>query len=300
MKEQQSNNQIGHWQTVESFEECRRRFNQQSFSLTHRLADHPLFSFDALIEAAKNAAKRPNDLYVNAGDVKVTDSWDSVPMPERPVAEILRRIETAGAWIIVKHVEVDPAYAVILDEFTEFIHKLSGSRDTHPLKNPEMQILITSPNRVTMFHIDYEVNFLVQIRGQKHVWVCDPNDRNVVTDEEIEKFYAGHQSAATYKAGVEDRARHFDLKAGQGVHIPTHAAHWVKNADNISVSLSLNFELPPALHRYIAITNYVLRHAGVKPRPPGQSPVSDHVKRLAGGMAVFGYGLLKRAKKHSR
>lgn len=287
------------WQTAEPLDQCRRAMHQKSFRVTHPLAAHPLFSVQALIDVAKAAAKRPGDLYADAGNVKITDKWGHIPMPDRPVEEVLHRIEHAGAWIIMKHVEVDPAYAAVLNEFAQFVRDVSAPDQRDLLNSPEMLVLITSPKRLTSFHFDAEVNFLVQIQGTKEVWVCDPNDRATVTDEEIERYYAGHQNAGTYKPGVEARATHYNLNPGEAVHIPTHGAHWVQNGDNISVSLSLNFELPPSKFKYLSITNHGLRRLGLKPRPPGRSTASDRVKALAGGIAFGGHRLWKRVRSGS-
>jgi hypothetical protein len=53
------------------------------------------------------------------------------------------------------------------------------------LRNPEIRIFITSPNRITPFHFDAEVNFLVQIARSKDLWVCHPNNRTVTTEAEL-------------------------------------------------------------------------------------------------------------------
>ena len=296
MEKQQSSNRDGQWKTVEPLEICRQALHRKPFRLTHRLAGHPLFTVSALIDVAKAAAKRPHDLYADAGDVKVTDKWGHIPMPDRPVEEVLHRIENAGAWIIMKHIEIDPAYATILNELADFIREVSAPDQRKLLNNPEMLVLITSPNRITSFHFDAEVNFLVQIQGSKQVWVCDPFDRDTVTDEEIERYYAGHQNAGTYKPGVESRASHHHLQPGEAVHIPTHGAHWVRNDNNVSVSLSLNFEFPPSMYRYPALANYGLRRFGIRPTPLGGLAESSPLKALAGGVAYGGYKLAKRAR----
>lgn len=300
MREQQSGQDVGNWQPVEPRDHCRELLHRKSFRVTHGLAGHPLFSVGALVDVAKEAAKRPNDLYADAGDVKVTDKWGHIPMPDRPVEEVIERIEKAGAWIIMKHVEVDPAYAAVLNEFADFVRELSAPDQRHLLNNPEMLVLITSPKRMTSFHFDAEVNFLVQIQGTKEVWVCDPNDRSIVTDEEIERYYSGHQNAGTYKPGVENKATRYELHPGEAVHIPTHGAHWVQNGDNISVSLSLNFELPPSMYRNVSIANYGLRRLGLRPRPPGSSVMGDRLKAAAGGLSAGGYRLLKRLRLGQR
>jgi hypothetical protein len=291
-----SSNAQASWKTIEPLSACREALHRKPFLVEHPLVGHPLFTVEALVAVAKEAAKRPGDLYADAGDVKVTDKWGHIPMPDRPVDEVMNRIENAGAWIIMKHVEINPAYAKVLNDFADFVRDVSRPDDRYLLNSPEMLVLVTSPRRVTSFHFDAEVNFLVQIQGSKNVWVCDPADRSVVTHEEIERYYSGHQNAGTFKPGVEEKAWHYNLQPGQAVHIPTHGAHWVKNGDNVSVSLSLNFELPNSMYRYPAIANYGLRRLGIKPAPLGGMNTQSPVKSLAGGMIFNCHRLAKRAK----
>lgn len=287
------------WKTVEPIEQCRVALHHKPFRVTHPLAGHPLFTVEALIEVAKEARKLPGDLYADAGDVKITDKWGHIPMPDRPVEEVLNRIENAGAWIIMKHVEVDPAYAAVLKDFADFVAEVSAPDQRHLLNSPEMLVLITSPRRLTSFHFDAEVNFLAQIQGTKHVWVCDPADHEIVTDQEIERYYSGHQNAGTFKPFAEQRSTKFLLNPGEAVHIPTHGAHWVQNGDNVSVSLSLNFELPGSRYRYPSITNYGLRKLGLKPKRAGES-AADPIKALAGGMVFQTHRALKRIRTGRR
>ena len=62
-------------------------------------------------------------------------------------------------------------------------------------------------------------------------------------DGSVEAFFAGDYSAAIYQEARQQDARAFDLRAGHGVHIPSGAPHWVRNGDNVSVALSINYEL---------------------------------------------------------
>ena len=229
---------------------------------------------------AQDAAKRKRDLYLDAGNVAVTDKWGNIPVPEMPVSEVIKRIETAGAWIIMKHVETDPRYKVVLNEWADFVRTVAGPKGAKLLRNPEMLVMITSPHRVTPYHFDAEINFLVQIHGSKNLWVCDPLDRTITTEEEIERYYSVAVNAGTFKEHAEEKAAKFDLTPGDAVHIPTHGAHWVKNDDNVSVSLSLNFEYPAWYQADVYRANHFLRRRGIRPWPPGRSILFDRVKAL--------------------
>jgi hypothetical protein len=268
------------WSTVDPLAECRRELHKAPFAAHHPLAGHPLFSIDALTKVAEEAAKRKDDVYVDAGDLTLADKWGTTPKPNMTIPEIIDRIETAGAWLVLKHVEANPAYKALLDEYEAFVREIAGPEGSRLLSNAEMLVFITSPRRKTPFHFDAEVNFLVQIQGSKDLWVCDPMDRSVTTEEELEQYYSVSITAGTYKPHAEKVARQFTLYPGDSVHIPTHAAHWVQNHDNVSISLSLNMELP---RRYADAyrVNHHMRRLGLKPRPPGNSDLVDRSKATA-------------------
>jgi hypothetical protein len=74
----------------------------------------------------------------------------------------------------------------------------------------------------------------------------------------------------------------FDLDAGYGVHIPLFAPHWVRNLDNVSVALSITYELH-SVERSARVyrLNHKLRQSGLTPTPPGVSPWRDQLKLAA-------------------
>jgi len=72
--------------------------------------------------------------------------------------------------------------------------------------------------------------------------------------------------------------------------------HWIENDDNVSVSLSVNFQFkdPLAANPYRA--NFLLRKLGLKPTPPGVSPKLDALKSLAVAPLVWAKKTSKRLK----
>jgi hypothetical protein len=149
-----------------------------------------------------------------------------------------------------------------------------------------MTVFMASPNIVTPYHIDHEANFLCQILGNKDVFLFDPNDRELLSDQEIEKFYFGDLDGASYQAPLQNRSKAFRLRPGVAVHHPPLAPHWVRNGSDVSISVSINFcmrEIDRRAHIYQV--NNVLRKIGLNPSPPGQSRIGDIVK--AGGMRLL-------------
>jgi hypothetical protein len=71
------------------------------------------------------------------------------------------------------------------------------------------------------------------------------------------------------------------MRPGTGVHIPLNSPHWLKNGDEISISLSINYQYKDDRRKNIYQANYYLRRAGLKPKPPGSSKLIDHMKASA-------------------
>lgn len=269
----------------------RDNFNRRSFAVTHSLASHPLFQIPRLLELAKSLASNPTDVLLSAGDAKVGQRQDSVSkfgfIDSTSAEDILQQIETANAWVLIKRAEVDPEYQAIQQACMAEIEDSIGV-DLKPLiYRQHALIFITSPNRVTPYHIDRECNFLLQIHGSKEIHLFDKSDRSVLTEQEIERFWDADSHSATYKPEYEDRATVFDLAPGTGVHIPVNAPHWVKNSAEVSVSLSIVFHFHNHLLGDIYRMNHYLRKLGIGPSPPksSQSPIpngrDDMIKRYA-------------------
>ncbi len=115
--------------------------------------------------------------------------------------------------------------------------------------------------------------------GDKSISIFDRNDRTVLPEAEIEKFWAVDNNAAVYKPEHQDRARVYELGPGTGVHLPVNSPHWVKNGDLPSVSLSINFQFSGRARSDVYRANYYLRRLGLEPKPPGSSDLADRVKR---------------------
>ncbi|WP_413989178.1 cupin-like domain-containing protein [Labrys okinawensis] len=282
------------WTTIEPIAECRKMLNNNAFVVHHALAGHPLFTVEALAKVAEEAAKRKDDLYWDAGDLSIMDKWGSVPKPDMTIRQVIDRIETAGAWMVMKHVEVDPRYKAVLDEFDAFVREIAGPEVSKLLSNTEMLVFITSPNRKTPYHFDAEVNFLTQIQGSKDIWVCPPHDRTVTTEDELERYYAVTTAAGNYKPEAERTARKFVLRPGEAIHLPVHGAHWLQNHNDVSVGLALNLEFPKWMYADIYRANYFMRRMGLKPRPPGSSKIVDRSKAAAFGALRRVHSMVKR------
>jgi len=260
----------------------REKFNRRQFVFRHSLSDEPLFQLPRLIELARStAATRADDLYYDAGVQDIGQRWGTAPAAF-PVDQTIDRIENAGAWIVLKRADTDPSYAAVLDRCMLDILEISGRELERKMRRKEVIVFITSPNRLTTYHIDSENNFLLQLSGKKEINLFRPEDREVTTEQEIERFYSIDTNAATYKPELQDRAEVLMMEPGTGVHIPVNAPHWLKNGDNISISVSINYHGYDSERAAIYRTNHWLRRLGLNPKPPFRSSVVDQLKRPIG------------------
>ena len=83
-------------------ESLRRDFPLKPFAIRHKLAGHPLLTLPRI---AQLAAELPRDLIeYNSGKVAISQDPDAIPSVDLDPVEIVNRIETAGAWMVLKRV----------------------------------------------------------------------------------------------------------------------------------------------------------------------------------------------------
>jgi len=264
-----------------------RHYNRKNFMFAHRLAGHPLFELPSLVELSRRMPDH-NDTYWSNGNVAVGNSWEAGTAGRLSLQETIANIEHNNSIVILKHTEQDPIFAPVLQQVLSGMIELSGERMRCDVTIGEVLILVSSPGRITPYHMDAEVNFLLQVRGDKSFYIFDHTDRSLVTDRELENFYAVSNASAVYRPERQHEATAYELRAGYGLHLPVTAPHWVQNKNNVSVALSVNYELRSVgrlleLHRI----NRRLRKMGLNPTPPGRSPLRDRMKlTLAAGIGA--------------
>jgi hypothetical protein len=176
------------------------------------------------------------------------------------------------------------------------LQEYTGLNLERVMKVQEVIIFVTSPKRITTYHIDRECSLLLQIRGDKHISIFDRNDREVLSEEEIERFWSVDHNAPRYKPELQNHATVYELKPGNGVHIPVNCPHWVQNGDNISVSLNVNFQYRDTMRANLYRLNYLLRKMGMQPTPPGVSRGKDKFKSVAVLPAVWAKNISRGRK----
>lgn len=260
-------------------ETFRAHFNREPFLFRHHLSDHPLFRLPRLAELARTLP--PSIVEYNAGKIPVSlPDWENTPYTGLSAEETVRRIEECGSWMVLKRAEADPECLDVLNRCLDEIEPLSEPIEPGMCER-EAAIFVTSPGSVTPYHMDHEINFLLQIRGSKTISVFSAADREVLSEQELEKHFSGpaiHRNMVFHER-YQERAQVFELKAGYGIHIPTTDPHWIKNGDSVSISFSNGFKTRASLRRgMIYKLNGRMRKMGLHPAPYGTGGLRDTMK----------------------
>ena len=281
-------------------QEIARRYNRKSFLFRHRLSGHPLFQLTSLVELARRQGDRPDLAYWSSGLVEVRDRWEKGADQRSPLLETIAGIAENNSLVMLKHAEQDAMYGPALNDLLSRMVELAGHRMREDVIVGRATILIASPHRVTTYHMDADTNFLFQIAGDKSFSVFDQTDRTLVPEDELDRYHAGDANGAIFKPDRQNDAKTYDLRAGSGIHIPSTAPHWARNGDDVSVALSLNYDLSSVQRRArIHAMNHRLRRLGIDPAPPGLSQWRDRIKLTATAIGSL-RTLSRRASTESR
>ena len=259
----------------------RRHYNRQNYMFKHELTGNPLFELDCLVELTRRMPDHGEHYWSN-GPVAVNNTWSDGVNDRTSLEETITNIRHNNSIVILKHTEQDPMFAPLLQNVLATMIDLSGEPMRVDVTVGEVLILISSPNRITPYHMDSETNFLLQVTGDKWFHIFDHADRTLVTEQDRENFFAISRNHAVYRPDRQEDCSKYDLRAGFGVHVPSGSPHWVQNRDNVSVALSVNYELRSVdrLEKIYKFNNR-LRKLGLDPAPPHASEWRDRLKLAA-------------------
>jgi Cupin-like domain len=251
-------------------------------ALTHDLASHPLLQIDALIELGKRQQERKL-VRTHSADATAGTSFADAPNLHpnaKGAVATLADIAKAKAWMSLLNVQADPIYRALIDEILDEVRPVIDRRDPGMCYRAGW-IFVSSPGAVTPFHIDHEHNFIMQIRGKKRLYAWDPFDRVVVSERAQELFHDRHsRDLVVWDEAWRSRARVFDLVPGMGGYMPSTSPHLVENGDEPSITISFTYYTDATRQRELIYRgNAQLRRLGLAPRPVGESPQRDRVKR---------------------
>jgi hypothetical protein len=274
-------------------------FPDLPFGLRHHFTDSPLLTLPKLAELVRELPR--DQLEYNSGKAAISQKPETTPTIDLEPEEIVRNIESAGAWMVLKNVGMQPAYQKIIEDALMEVARLRGFRTLKDAGFEDLRafIFVSSAQSTTPFHADADENFFFQIHGEKLFHVYDNRDQSIASDEALEGTMR-HRNLP-YDPAFEAKCTTYRLHPGDGVFVPYHWPHWVRTADSHSISLSLTWKSPQVRRRNDILTvNAMLRDLGLPQRAPGLNPALDAAKLALYRSAAVAIAPLRRSEAMRR
>lgn len=245
------------------------------FSFSHSLSDDERLTQEAVAELAGRLPAA--NIEMNDSDLPTLFPNDDVPVLDRPPRELVERAIELRRWVALSYLETDASMRQLIDECLDPIADLLGDFEGG-MTGREGYVFVAPPGSTTPAHLDFEHNFLLQIRGTKRVTVG-------FLDSDTEQRTLESMTGGGYGrlAAFPNESQEFMLEPGDGVYISPRLAHTIDTTgDDLSLSFSLVFHTPWLERGWrVMAANHDLRRIGLDPRPYGSSPVIDRSKSAA-------------------
>lgn len=243
--------------------------------LEHDLVNNPLLDLDGL--AMLGEALPPASVEYNRGDLPI--GVDGKPEGNGlTIGQTIRQISTSNSWAVLKNIEQKKPYAALLDELLDELRLIIEAR-TGAIMRPQGFIFISSPEAVTPYHFDPEHNILMQLRGRKAMTVFPAGNPRFASDELHEAYHTGGARELTWDEGFANGGVTFRMLCGDALYVPVMAPHYVRNGEEVSISLSITWRSEWSFAEADARAfNQLLRGYGLDPKPPGRWPARNRVK----------------------
>jgi len=249
-------------------------FGRRSVAVHHSLADHPLFTIDAIAELADRLP--PGSVRREQKDLPLANSgFGYVDVGAGSPSQTIRDVERSGVRVSLRDIQQAPEYRKLINECLDEVEELVADREGGMTRRAGY-LFISAPASTTPMHFDVEHSFLLQVKGIKHVSVASFDHDPVARHRELDRYIDGKECDfdAMQEAAVTIR-----LEPGVGVYLPSYVPHWVETEAGVSVSFSIPFftsytERAEGVSRI----NRRLRQLRLSPRPLGASEPVDRRK----------------------
>jgi hypothetical protein len=267
------------WLDIDA-EAMRRHYDRSGFLVRHRLAEHPLFAPEPLFRLARRMPVA--NVKYRFGAVPADTHFDSSNDRFRgdlTLDDALDHLVDKRAYVAIYNPERDAQYRPAIEGFLAEIG-LAARPYERFFNWYSTYVFISAHDAVTPYHMDREMNFLLQVRGHKTVQLWDPRDDDVMRPEQRDHLFSFDPDARpTWHDGLPAKARRFELEPGLGVHHPFIAPHLVTTGQNFSISLAITYRTPRSdvmsdAHAF----NDRLRRYGLGRIPVGRHAAVDLVK----------------------
>lgn len=260
---------------ISDLAEHRADLGVRPFFFRHRLGEDPRFARDTLGDLVARlpcawvlAHEAQHSPLERRGKDPLADDAD--------LSAVIRDLPSTHASIRAYNLEHTTSFRPLLAEAQLAASELVGDREGG-LTDVNFAAFVASAGAVTPAHPDRHHNLLLQVNGEKEVWIDDEADRRRHHARTLDYFRAPHLGTPELPP-----ARSYVLAPGEGLYIPPYAWHWTQVLGDSAAGLSIGFSTSATVRnaRVVAF-DMKLRHFGVRPRPLDASGAS-----LAGRVKV--------------
>ena len=266
-------------------------------AVRHRLTEHPLLQPDQLVALGKRFEGTTHLLTFNnqAGADANFDEVARMYPNRRSVTETLQQIHLAKAWMLLRHVQADPAYRELINTALDSIQPAIERHDPGMYYRAGW-IFVASPHTTTPFHIDRNHGILLQIRGAKKVYVWDQDDIEVCSECARDSFHSSHNlDLVKWHEEFRERAHLFEVGPGMGAYIPITSPHMVETGTEPSITISLTYSTHATRHNAMEhVLHDLLRRHGMSPPPVGRNKLLDELSYISESVLIAMRGVGSR------
>lgn len=253
-------------------------FPNLPFRIKHELVGNPLLTLPEIVKLVRELPR--DQIEYNSGKAEIGQDPTKVQAVDLSPEEVVKSIETAGAWMVLKRVDAHPAYRNILEQALLSVARARGhaSLDEAGFEDIQGFLFVSSPNSTTPFHTDAEDNFFVQIHGEKFFSIYDNRDHSIASVEELEASATKHRNIK-YDPKFDAKGVEHRLFPGDGVFVPYQWPHWVRTVGSYSISLAITWKTKAVRRRNdLYVFNSMLRGLGLPQAAPDAHPALDALK----------------------
>lgn len=282
--------------------EFNRHYNRDAFSFSHNLSDEPLLQFEELFRLCRRLPEE--NIMFRRGKVPVDINFDTSLSQNKEgltLDSVINNFDENESYIAIYNPESDPEYRELIERILSEISQNILDIDS-PITWYSTYIFMSTGESVTPYHMDREMNFLLQIQGEKYARLWSRFDDKVMTSLERDTLLTDqNRKRPAYRPDLEELSKNFELTPGIGLHHPFIAPHLISTTSARSISLAITYrtelsDIWTDAHNF----NYYVRKLGLKPKAVGFDRKADGTKAATIRLARKHLGPVKKLFKKLR
>lgn len=219
-----------------------KSYNHEAFLFEHNISGNPLFQFDRLFELCRRHP--PENVKFRHGKISKLEDFDASFgrfNEDLTLESAINDFDNNGSYIAIYYPELDQEYRPIIERLLSEINEHIRGLDS-PITWFATYIFMSTGQSVTPYHMDREMNFLLQIHGNKGACLWNGYDDMVIKPHERDLLLANFSAKRPqFRDELDKYGKQFELKPGTGLHHPFIAPHLISTKSQRSISLAVTY-----------------------------------------------------------